>query len=1027
MPKRRRFAPSPVRGARACAGDASASNIDAAILATALLAAALAGCVEEAPIAVAQSMRGLGAWEGPLPNGAFPTGDNLNGALAYHPASDETVAVAALFSHFTWDRERWTRGTLDGFSGTEASALALDRRGKLVHFGGTVTEPFGNTEYPDETHTYDGVGWTRERTSSSPPSRLFFSMVFTSTGTVMLGGAPPTPDRSNFFWKWDGDEWFELSTEGMPPPRSEAMVAYDASDDAIVVFGGRDPLTSEPFDDTWIYQNSSWTMLPEDDPHPPGRFAGAVAYQPLADRMIIFGGKEPEKNGVHYFHDLWSFDAGRRRWTEFVSSNTPQRDVEMKMTWDAGELVLLARAPGTEDDRGETWKLTITGTDAASLEIISAPSEGEVGMELAAPFVVRVLDDRGLVIPNYPVRFESADAMSPAATVTGNTLGEAAYTGRCGERAEPQRWTINAGAAAAELTVVCVPGPTAELVLELDGEVDSGVPVQGTLSTRDRYQNPTTNFPGRISYAAEDANTGAAVNGDVLPDSGQLLPNTSSTRVSFIFVEPGVRIVRAVSDAPALSASVMVTVVPPAEPNIPPAIAIRKIEPKAPEGELAAGGVFSVDEGAQIQIEFTIRDDAPNLRVDSEIPAGAVLEGAGNGNTVQRTLFWKPERGDAGTYRIALTAVDAGRAEASVELTVHVRGSYYGCSDAGRTGGELAWLLPALALLWLRKNKLWVVLVFLSASSTAAAQDDFLDGRARVELEPSENFVRRSVAFLGLSATSSISPEVVNSLAEYVITQLVDADVYQVIAKSDVQAIVSYEGEKQLLGADTDPNFLAKLGNKLGAARVVRGDISRVGSELVLNLSLLDVGEVKVLARSARRAPGGAGPEVLLDIVRPAIIDLIARDPDPGVQQRAASLRSGGWDRSTQFYVNLALRSDADVYGGGIGFGAEVAAGGEYFGGALAVLVARPSDPRPIGLRLEGRVHPLRFGVLVPYFGVGATAFLPEIGLRGAIGANLSWGSFLIEADFAFEHYPSPAEVRRDTAMLLSLGLGIAI
>lgn len=1028
MPKRRRFAPSPARGAGACAEDASASILDAAVagIAVAALAAVMAGCVEEAPITVSRAARGLGVWEGPLPNGSFPSAEESTAPIAYHPGSDRTIAVVMLHSHFIWDRARWSEVGLDGFSGVEQSAFALDPNGKLLHFGGKLTPLFGEIEYPDETHTYDGVRWRSERTMISPPSRLSFSMVSTGTVTVMLGGEPPAADRSQFFWRWDGEEWLELDTAGMPPPRSEAMVAYDATDGAIVVFGGRDPLTSEAFDDTWIYQNNIWSMLPGDQPHPPARFGGAVAYQPLADKVIVFGGREQTGNGTDYFDDLWVFDAGRRQWSPLVSNNTPRQYEYMSMTWDAGEAVLLAHGREHESDFSDTWKLTVTGTEAASLELVSAPSGGEVGTALSAPFVLRVLDDRGLVIADYPVIFESADAMQAAETVASSAQGEAGFTGRCGERAGAQRWTIRAAFAETALNVDCAAGPTAELALELPSEAVSGVPVQATLSTRDRYQNPTVNFPGRIAYASTDATTGAAINGDVLPDSIHFLPNTSSARVSFIFVEPGMRVVRAVSDNPPLSGTAAITVVPPAAPNEAPVISARKIEP---EGELQADGIFSVDEGTQIQVEFTIRDDAPNMRIDAKIPDGAVLNGAGNSNTAQRTLFWKPKRGDAGSYRVALTAADAERAETTLELTIHVRGSYYGCSDAGRASGDFAWLaliLPAIYL-FRRRSALAIVFACASIASTATAEDDFLDGRVRVELEPSENFVRRSVAFLGLSATSSIAPEVVDALGEYVITQLVEADVYQVIAKSDVQAIVSYEGEKQLLGADTDPHFLATLGNKLGAARVVRGDISRVGSELVLNLSLLDVGEVRVLARSARRAPGGAGPEVLLDIVRPAIIDLIARDPDPGVQQRAAALRSGGWDRSTRFYVHLALRSDADVYGGGLGFGAEVAAGGEYFGAALAVLIARPADPRPIGLRLEGRVHPLRFGPFVPYFAAGATAFLPEVGVRGALGANLSWGSLLIEAAFAFEHYPSPAEIRRDTAMLVSLGLGWAI
>jgi hypothetical protein len=104
-----------------------------------------------------------------------------------------------------------------------------------------------------------------------------------------------------------------------------------------------------------------------------------------------------------------------------------------------------------------------------------------------------------------------------------------------------------------------------------------------------------------------------------------------------------------------------------------------------------------------------------------------------------------------------------------------------------------------------------------------------------------------------------------------------------------------------------------------------------------------------------------------------------------------------------------------------------VAIGGEWFGGSLAMLVARPSKERPVGIRLEGRLHPLYLGPVRPYFALGSTAFLPELSLRGALGADLYLGRFLLEADFAFEHYPSPADTRRSTAMIASLGIGFTL
>jgi hypothetical protein len=125
------------------------------------------------------------------------------------------------------------------------------------------------------------------------------------------------------------------------------------------------------------------------------------------------------------------------------------------------------------------------------------------------------------------------------------------------------------------------------------------------------------------------------------------------------------------------------------------------------------------------------------------------------------------------------------------------------------------------------------------------------------------------------------------------------------------------------------------------------------------------------------------------------------------------------------YYMTVGVRTDADVAGNGIGFGASVGAGMQMFGGNFAVIVARPGKPRPVGLRLEARLHPWSLGIVEPYLALGATAFVPEVALRAAIGAQIRvWSAWIVTADLALEHFPSPAETRLADPVLLSIGFG---
>ena len=62
-------------------------------------------------------------------------------------------------------------------------------------------------------------------------------------------------------------------------------MAYDASLHKVVLFGGNFGIN---FNETWTWNGTTWTLSPATGPC--GRFAAGLAYDPIAQGEVLFGG-----------------------------------------------------------------------------------------------------------------------------------------------------------------------------------------------------------------------------------------------------------------------------------------------------------------------------------------------------------------------------------------------------------------------------------------------------------------------------------------------------------------------------------------------------------------------------------------------------------------------------------------------------------------------------------------------------------------------------------------------------------------
>jgi hypothetical protein len=93
----------------------------------------------------------------------------------------------------------------------------------------------------------------------NPGIRVVTNIEFdpSSNQLVMFGGG------ENFLadmWSWDGTQWAQLTTSGMPA-RSGPSIAYDSARQVFVFFGGVDRPGGRGLSDTWEWDHMTWNCI----------------------------------------------------------------------------------------------------------------------------------------------------------------------------------------------------------------------------------------------------------------------------------------------------------------------------------------------------------------------------------------------------------------------------------------------------------------------------------------------------------------------------------------------------------------------------------------------------------------------------------------------------------------------------------------------------------------------------------------------------------------------------------------------
>jgi len=238
---------------------------------------------------------------------------------------------------------------------------------------------------PREGFSSESRPWPLQaKQSGSVPARAFGVAIYDPLGDRMIvfGGRDSHGLRPDT-WALNLNgtlAWSQLPTTGAPPSDEVLSSAiYDPVRDRMLVWGGANlNLTIASFE---LYelnfnrhgQASTWSAVQQYGNEPAQRFAHSAIYDPIGDRMIVFGGQDGNTPPTIY-GDTWelllSGPPGRSYpfWSQLSSVGAPSARYGHTATYDASRqrMIVVGGYPPVLD-----------GVHTEKLDILNLPSSGD--------------------------------------------------------------------------------------------------------------------------------------------------------------------------------------------------------------------------------------------------------------------------------------------------------------------------------------------------------------------------------------------------------------------------------------------------------------------------------------------------------------------------------------------------------------------------------------------------------------------------------------------------------------------------
>ena len=275
----------------------------------------------------ALTLRPVPAWKRLAPVDGVPPPWSEPRALHYDTENDLllTASDGRLWSHGLRHGETWTLSEVVGALPRFYSAVeVLDVPSRRLVRHGIVQ---GGKAETWQLSLEGPHVWSRLATEGEGPALFDNSGVLDPIRQrmIVIGGLPSWPPTNDDVWSLSlgaNPRWTKLTVEGSWRSRAGHSLIYDPVGDRIVVFGG-----GGPDSDSWWTLNDVWALSLSDTPGwtelatngwgtelPYPRAFHASFFDPIGNRMIMAGGWVPGAFARGPFDDAWEFRLGNSSW-----------------------------------------------------------------------------------------------------------------------------------------------------------------------------------------------------------------------------------------------------------------------------------------------------------------------------------------------------------------------------------------------------------------------------------------------------------------------------------------------------------------------------------------------------------------------------------------------------------------------------------------------------------------------------------------------------------------------------------------
>jgi hypothetical protein len=320
-------------------------------------------------------LAGTPSWAALSPTGTIPPArygvslirDSARGRLVMHGGTPVGLEAE------TWTLDlqptvSWTLRSVPIPGRMYVSTVLDEATDRMVVFGGLKEVGVFLNDVWARDLTGQG-SWTALAPTGTPPApRWSYSAILDEARhrIVLFGGIGAT--GFNDVWALSlgaAPAWSSIIPSGAPPsPRNGHVAVFDPIGDRMVIFGGAGTsLPQEMYDDTWVlsfYPSPAWTRIVPTGVSPSPRSWMAAALDTRRRRMLVFG-------GIPVGGELWSLSlGGSPAWTQIVVPGAPPaRELESAVYDPIGDrLLLFGGLSNTLGEGNATWALSLSGTMA---------------------------------------------------------------------------------------------------------------------------------------------------------------------------------------------------------------------------------------------------------------------------------------------------------------------------------------------------------------------------------------------------------------------------------------------------------------------------------------------------------------------------------------------------------------------------------------------------------------------------------------------------------------------------------------